>query len=91
MRDPTGRTALFVQGFPPFGEVRRPGRGGRDHPGEVSRIEAQTFLNELFACYGSDRQEVAWFEPHQAGGFLDLLWPRVCLFEIKAPAQANLR
>ncbi|MGD9571071.1 MAG: class I SAM-dependent DNA methyltransferase [Thermoleophilia bacterium] len=53
------------------------------------RAEAQTFLNELFACYGTDRQEVATFEEPQAGRFLDLLWPRVAIIEMKAPSEAR--
>jgi restriction-modification enzyme MmeI-like protein len=53
------------------------------------RSEAQTFLNELLACYGTDRREVARFEAPQEGRFLDMLWPRVCIVEMKAPAQAR--
>jgi hypothetical protein len=53
------------------------------------RSEAQTYLNELFACYGTDRSEVAHFEKHQAGRFVDLMWPRVCLIEMKAPGEAK--
>lgn len=53
------------------------------------RGEAQTFLNELFACYGTDRQQVATFEEPQAGRFLDLLWPRVAIVEMKAPGEAR--
>jgi len=54
------------------------------------RAEAQTFLNELFRCYGTDRREVgARFEEPQAGGFLDLVWPRVCLVEMKRPSEAS--
>src|SRR5687768_14739547 len=53
------------------------------------RAEAQTFLNQLFDCYGQDRSEVAFFEEPQAGRFLDLIWPRVCIIEMKAPAEAN--
>ncbi len=30
------------------------------------RSEAQTFLNELFACYGQDRSQVARFEENRA-------------------------
>lgn len=52
------------------------------------RAEAQTFLNELLDCYGTDRREVASFEAPQEGRFLDMLWPRVCIIEMKAPAQA---
>jgi hypothetical protein len=54
------------------------------------RAEAQTFLNELFAAYGQDRYEVgARFEEVQAGRFLDLIWPRVCLVEMKRPSEAG--
>ncbi|HMM49077.1 MAG TPA: hypothetical protein PKE32_05635, partial [Miltoncostaeaceae bacterium] len=53
------------------------------------RAEAQTFLNELLACYGTDRQQVATFEEPQAGRFLDLLWPRVAIVEMKAPKEAR--
>lgn len=31
------------------------------------RSEAQTFLNELFECYGTERSDVAHFEQAQAG------------------------
>jgi hypothetical protein len=54
------------------------------------RAEAQTFLNELFAAYGQDRYEVgARFEEPQAGRFLDLIWPRICLVEMKRPSEAG--
>lgn len=53
------------------------------------RSEAQTFLNQLFECYGTERQSVATFEEHHAGGFLDLLWPEVCLVEMKRPSEAD--
>jgi hypothetical protein len=53
------------------------------------RSEAQTFLNELFDCYGTSRGEVARFEEPQAGGFVDLIWPRVCIVEMKRPSQAG--
>ncbi len=53
------------------------------------RGEAQTFLNELFECYGQKRSDVATFETPQAGRFLDLIWPRVCVIEMKAPAEAK--
>lgn len=56
---------------------------------DSERAEAQTFLNELFACYGQDRQAVARFEEPQKGKFLDLLWPGVCLFEMKRPSEAG--
>ena len=53
------------------------------------RSEAQTFLNELFDCYGSERREVAQFEASQEGRFLDLIWEGVCLFEMKRPSEAK--
>ena len=52
------------------------------------KSEAQTFLNQLFACYGSDRREVgAEFEFYvpTTGGFMDLHWPGIALIEMKAP------
>jgi hypothetical protein len=54
------------------------------------RGEAQTFLNGLFDCYGQKRSDVATFEQPQAGRFLDLLWPRVCVIEMKAPSEAGI-
>lgn len=59
----------------------------QDYSGS-EKSEAQTFLNELFACYGTDRREVgAEFEFYTAGaGFMDLHWPEVCLIEMKAPS-----
>jgi MmeI, N-terminal domain len=54
------------------------------------RSEAQTFLNDLFSCYGMDRAEVARFEEQSGeGGFVDLVWPGTCLIEMKAPAEAR--
>lgn len=53
------------------------------------RAEAQTFLNELFACYGTARQDVARFEEAQAGRFLDLIWTGTCIIEMKAPKEAR--
>jgi hypothetical protein len=53
------------------------------------RAEAQTFLNELFWCYGKDRRDVARFEEPQEGRFLDLIWERVCLIEMKRPSVAK--
>jgi hypothetical protein len=54
------------------------------------RAEAQTFLNQLLACYGTDRQEVgARFEDPTGGRFLDMIWPDVCIVEMKRPSEAN--
>lgn len=55
------------------------------------KAEAQTFLNQLFECYGSDRRELgAEFEFYipTTGGFMDLHWPGVALIEMKAPTVA---
>ena len=51
------------------------------------KAEAQTFLNQLFDAYGSDRLEVgAQFEAFKSSaGFMDLHWPGVCIVEMKAP------
>lgn len=51
--------------------------------------EAQLFLNELFACYGQDLAAVASFEQFQDGGFIDLIWPRRCIFEMKSASEAK--
>jgi hypothetical protein len=53
----------------------------------TEKSEAQTFLNELFTCYGTDRREVgARFEDFAAmAGFMDLHWPGVCIIEMKRP------
>ncbi len=54
------------------------------------RAEAQTFLNELLACYGVDRMEAgARFEEPTAGKFVDMVWPGVCLVEMKRPSEAG--
>lgn len=61
----------------------------RDYSGS-ERGEAQTFLNELIACYGVDRKDAgAVFEdPHVAWGIVDMHWPGRCLIEMKAPKEA---
>lgn len=53
----------------------------------TEKAEAQTFLNELFECYGTDRLEVgAKFEFFKSSaGFMDLHWPAICIVEMKAP------
>jgi hypothetical protein len=54
------------------------------------RSEAQTFLNGLLECYGTDRRGVgAEMEVRQDRGFVDFLWPGVCLFEMKAPKESK--
>jgi hypothetical protein len=51
------------------------------------KAEAQTFLNQLFEAYGSDRLDVgAEFEAFKSSaGFMDLHWPGTCIVEMKAP------
>jgi hypothetical protein len=56
----------------------------------TERSEAQTFCNELLDCYGTTRKEVAAFEERTgAGGFIDMIWPEVCLIEMKRPSEAE--
>jgi hypothetical protein len=65
-------------------------KGWSDYSGS-ERGEAQTFLNELIACYGANRRAVsARFEDaHTADGIMDLYWPDVCIIEMKAPHYAE--
>ena len=51
------------------------------------KSEAQTFLNELFAAYGTDRKAVgALFEDFKtSAGFMDLHWPGELIVEMKKP------
>jgi len=56
------------------------------------RAEAQTFLNELFAAYGTDRREAgARFEDPQpmSGGIMDCRWPPHVIFEMKRPSETS--
>lgn len=55
------------------------------------RAEAQTFLNELVACYGADRRDagVRFEDAHTATGIMDMYWPGVCIVEMKAPGRAD--
>lgn len=56
----------------------------------TEKAEAQTFCNELLRCYGTDRKRVASFEERtDAGGFIDMIWPEVCLIEMKRPSEAE--
>jgi len=58
--------------------------------GGTEKAEAQTFLNELFECYGTDRLSVgAKFEFFKSSaGFMDLHWPAICIVEMKAPDKS---
>jgi hypothetical protein len=54
----------------------------------TERSEAQTFLNRLLECYGTDRRAAdARFEERTDGGFMDLFWPGVCIVEMKRPSE----
>lgn len=55
------------------------------------RAEAQTFLNELFVCYGRDRRDSgARFEDaHSSAGIMDLHLPGTAIIEMKAPGEAG--
>ncbi len=55
----------------------------------TEKAEAQSFLNELLACYGADRFEVARFEEPAGAGVLDMIWPGVCIVEMKRPREAE--
>lgn len=59
----------------------------------TEKAEAQTFLNELFACYGSNRMDVgARFEEFRSStGFMDLYWPEVLIVEMKRPGAPLAR
>ena len=59
----------------------------RDYSG-TERAEAQSFLNELLACYGVDRKEVAHFEDPTGAGIIDMIWPGICIVEMKRPSEA---
>ncbi len=61
----------------------------RDYAGS-ERAEAQTFLNELLASYGTERKSVGVrFEERSGAGFMDMIWPGVCIVEMKRPTEAG--
>jgi hypothetical protein len=54
------------------------------------RAGAQSFLDELLRCYGVDRMAVgARFEERARGGFVDMVWPAVCIVEMKRPSEVK--
>lgn len=57
----------------------------------TERSEAQTFLNELFECFGNNRKSAgALFEDsHGSTGIMDLFYPGVAIIEMKAPHRAD--
>jgi hypothetical protein len=61
----------------------------RDEQGS-ERSEAQTFLNELLDCYGTDRKSAGVrFEDYGGGGFKDMIWPGVCIVEMKRESEKD--
>jgi hypothetical protein len=61
----------------------------RDYRGN-ERSEAHTFIDELFACYGTDRKDSgAIFEDALPGGIVDVHLPGVALIEMKRPSEAT--
>ncbi len=60
----------------------------REYAG-TEKAEAQSFLNELLDCYGADRFQVARFEEPTGAGLVDMIWPGVCIVEMKRPSEAN--
>lgn len=71
------------------GELRAFLRRWRNYAGS-ERGEAQTFLNQLFECYGTDRlgSGARFEDAHSSTGIMDLYWRGVCIIEMKAPARA---
>jgi hypothetical protein len=57
----------------------------------TERAEAQTFLTELFACYGTDHvaSDARFEDVTTSAGFLDLHWAGVRFVETKAPSRAG--
>ncbi|WP_431885135.1 DNA methyltransferase [Micromonospora wenchangensis] len=57
----------------------------------TERSEAQTFLNELFECYGRNRKDAgALFEDsHSSTGIMDLHLPGLLIVEMKAPKEGD--
>jgi hypothetical protein len=56
----------------------------------TERSEAQTFLNGLLECYGTNRRAAgARFEERTGDGFMDLFWPGVSIIEMKRPSEAK--
>jgi hypothetical protein len=61
----------------------------RDYAG-TERGEAQPFLEQLLTAYGTDRLAVgARYEERTGAGFMDLIWPGICIVEMKRPSEAE--
>ena len=55
--------------------------------------ETQSFYNEFFAIFGTQRRSVARYEEHvtrldNSSGFIDLFWPKVLLVEQKSAGRS---
>jgi hypothetical protein len=57
----------------------------------TEKAGAQPFLTELLACYGTEwKQAGVQFEFRlPSGAYADLLWPEVCVVEMKGPTEAT--
>src|SRR6266581_4039958 len=57
----------------------------------TEKSEAIPFLIELLGCYGIDKDTVGVrFEVSvPSGGYIDMLWPGVCLVEMKRPTETK--
>ena len=62
----------------------------RDYDGG-ERQGAQTFLNELATCYGTDlfAEGVKFEDPLVPGGFMDMYWRDRAVIEMKAPSETH--
>lgn len=56
----------------------------------TEKSEAIPFLIELLACFGVEKDAVgARFEVKVPSGYIDMLWPGVCLVEMKRPSETK--
>ncbi|MEH1013449.1 DNA methyltransferase [Micromonospora sp. CPCC 206060] len=57
----------------------------------TERSEAQTFLNELFECYGRNRKDAGgvFEDAHASTGIMDLHLPGLLIVEMKAPKETT--
>jgi len=61
----------------------------RDFSGTEKSVD-KPFLTELLHCYGTDWHAAGVRFEHKLpkGGFIDMLWPGVCIVEMKGPKDA---
>ncbi|MHB1241971.1 MAG: DNA methyltransferase [Gaiellaceae bacterium] len=62
----------------------------RDFSGTEKSVD-KPFLTELLHCYGTDWHAAGVRFEHKLpkGGFIDMLWPGVCIVEMKGPKDAG--